>query len=66
MRLDDFVNRARSHTFTVTDMAFQDAWTIDLERLRECCIHVFDPRCGLVPFCAYNITAIDGRTLYRQ
>jgi 7,8-dihydro-6-hydroxymethylpterin dimethyltransferase len=66
MRLDDFVNRARSHTFTVSAMAFQDVWTIDLERVRDCCIHVFDPRHGLVPFCAYNITAVDGRTLYRQ
>jgi 7,8-dihydro-6-hydroxymethylpterin dimethyltransferase len=66
MRLDDFLDRARSHTFTVSAMAFQDAWTIDLERLRDCCIHVFDPRGGLVPFCAYNLTAADGRALYRQ
>jgi uncharacterized radical SAM superfamily Fe-S cluster-containing enzyme len=66
MRLDDFLNRARCHTFTVSAMAFQDAWTMDLERLRDCCIHVFDPRRGLVPFCAYNVTALDGRALYRQ
>jgi tetraether lipid synthase len=66
MRLDDFLNRARCHTFTVSAMAFQDAWTMDLERLRDCCIHVLDPRRGLVPFCAYNVTALDGRALYRQ
>jgi tetraether lipid synthase len=66
MRLDDFLDRARSHTFTVSAMAFQDAWTLDLERLRDCCIHVLDPRYGLVPFCAYNVTAVDGRALYRQ
>ena len=66
MRLDDFLNRARSRTFTVSAMAFQDAWTMDLERLRDCCIHVLDPRRGLVPFCAYNVTAVDGRALYRQ
>jgi len=66
MQLDDFLNRARSHTFTVSAMAFQDAWTMDLERLRDCCIHVLDPRRGLVPFCAYNVTAVDGRALYRQ
>ena len=66
MRLDDFLDRARSHTFTVSAMAFQDVWTIDLERLRDCCIHVLDPRRGLVPFCAYNVTAVDGRALYRQ
>jgi uncharacterized radical SAM superfamily Fe-S cluster-containing enzyme len=66
MRLDDFLARARSHTFTVSAMAFQDAWTLDLERLRDCCIHVFDARYGLVPFCAYNLTAVDGRSLYRS
>ena len=66
MRLDDFLNRARTHMFTVSAMAFQDAWTMDLERLRDCCIHVLDPGRGLVPFCAYNLTAVDGRALYRK
>ncbi|MFZ0611022.1 MAG: radical SAM (seleno)protein TrsS [Desulfobacterales bacterium] len=65
MRLDDFLDRARAHTFSVSAMAFQDAWTIDLERLRDCCIHVLDPRYGLVPFCAYNLTARDGKAFYR-
>jgi hypothetical protein len=66
MRLDDFLDHARTHVFTVSAMAFQDAWTLDLERLRECCIHVLDPIRGLVPFCAFNLTAIDGRALYRR
>jgi uncharacterized radical SAM superfamily Fe-S cluster-containing enzyme len=66
LRLDDFLDRARSHTLTVSAMAFQDAWTMDLERLRDCCIHVFDPHYGLVPFCAYNVTAADGKALYRK
>ncbi len=66
LHLDDFLDRARTHVFTVSAMAFQDAWTIDLERLRECCIHVLDPIRGLVPFCAFNLTAIDGRPLYRR
>jgi uncharacterized radical SAM superfamily Fe-S cluster-containing enzyme len=66
MRLEDFLQRARSHTFTVSAMAFQDAWTLDVERLRDCCIHVLDPQYGLVPFCAYNVTALDGRGLYRR
>jgi uncharacterized radical SAM superfamily Fe-S cluster-containing enzyme len=39
---------------------------MDLERLRDCCIHVFDPHYGLVPFCAYNVTAADGKALYRK
>ncbi len=66
MQLDDFLDRARTHVFTVSAMAFQDAWTLDLERLRECCIHVLDPIHGLVPFCAFNLTAADGRALYRR
>lgn len=66
MRLEDFLDRARTHVFTVSAMAFQDAWTLDLERLRECCIHVLDPIRGLVPFCAFNLTAADGRALYRR
>lgn len=66
MGLDDFLDRARAHTFTISAMAFQDAWTLDLERLRDCCIHVWDPHRGLVPFCAFNLTAVDGRALYRR
>ena len=64
--LDDFLDRARCHTLTVSAMAFQDVWTLDLERLRDCCIHVLDPDHGLVPFCAYNITSADGKALYRR
>lgn len=64
--LDAFVDRARSHTLSVSAMAFQDAWSLDLERLRDCCIHVWDPVRGLVPFCAYNLTAADGTALYRK
>lgn len=51
--------------FSVSAMAFQDAWTLDLERVRGCCIHVVDARSRLIPFCLYNLTAADGRPLYR-
>ena len=44
-------------------MAFQDAWTIDLERLRHCYLHVLAPDGRFVPFCAYNLTGADGRGL---
>jgi uncharacterized radical SAM superfamily Fe-S cluster-containing enzyme len=46
-------------------MAFQDAWNLDLERLRGCCIHVVAPDGRLVPFCAYNLTSSEGRALHR-
>lgn len=65
LSLDDFLSRARQHTFSVSAMAFQDVWNLDLERLHDCCIHVMSPQEHLVPFCAYNLTAADGRGLYR-
>lgn len=66
---DPFAAFVRSHqerTFSVSAMAFQDVWNMDLERLRECCIHILAPDGRLIPFCAYNVTARDGRTLYRR
>jgi uncharacterized radical SAM superfamily Fe-S cluster-containing enzyme len=46
-------------------MAFQDVWTLDLDRLRDCYIHVMSPDGRLIPFCAYNLTDRHGRALYR-
>ena len=63
--LDDFLIQARRNTFSVSAMAFQDVWNLDLERLKDCCIHVMTPEGGLIPFCAYNLTGADGRRLYR-
>lgn len=63
---DAFLDRKRTHTFCVSAMAFQDAWTLDLERLRDCCIHTASPDGRLVPFCAYNLTNCNGMTLYRK
>jgi len=64
--LDDFISRARTHTFSISAMAFQDVWSVDLERVRDCCIHVMAPNCHLVPFCAYNLTNLQGHALYRS
>lgn len=50
--LDDFLQKARRHIFTISAMAFQDLWTLDLERLRQCSLHVYD-RGRIVPFCSY-------------
>ena len=52
---DSFLSRLRSHSFTLTAMAFQDAGNIDLERLRRCSLHVYDDG-KFIPFCAYYIT----------
>ena len=62
---DTFLDRAKTHTFCISGMAFQDVWTLDLERLRDCCIHVMSPDGRLIPFCAYNLTDRLGRALYR-
>ncbi len=63
--LDRFLARARTHTFSISAMAFQDVWNIDLERLQGCCIHVISPEGNLIPFCAYNLTSNMGKPLYR-
>lgn len=52
-------------SFCISGMAFQDAWNIDLDRLRECFLHVLSPQQKLVPLCAYNLTGASGQTLYR-
>jgi uncharacterized radical SAM superfamily Fe-S cluster-containing enzyme len=61
---DEFL-AGRARTLGLSGMAFQDAWTLDLERLRQCHIHVVAPDRRIIPFCAYNLTGCDGRTLYR-
>ncbi|WP_026791916.1 radical SAM (seleno)protein TrsS [Pleomorphomonas oryzae] len=56
----------QSHRLSLSGMAFQDAWTLDLDRLRQCHIHVAQSDGRVVPFCAYNLTDIGGRSLYRE
>lgn len=63
--LDAFLARGRRASFSISGMAFQDAWNVDLDRLRECFIHVVSPNGHLIPFCAYNLTDALGRALYR-
>jgi uncharacterized radical SAM superfamily Fe-S cluster-containing enzyme len=65
MNLDAFLQRAKTHILSISAMAFQDAWNLDLERARDCCIHVMAPDTRLVPFCLYNLTSSIGEKLYR-
>ncbi len=58
--------RAGTHTLSISGMAFQDAWNIDLERVKDCCIHVVARDGRLVPFCAYNLTSSSGHALYTR
>jgi tetraether lipid synthase len=54
--MDTFLSRVKSHGFTITAMAFQDAHTLDIERLRRCSLHVYEDG-GVIPFCAKYLTA---------
>ena len=64
--LDLFLREVATRTFTLSAMAFQDADNLDLERLKGCCISVVSADGMLVPFCAYNVTSREGRSLYRR
>ncbi len=64
--MDAFLADVGRRTFSLSAMAFQDAWSLDLERLRGCCIHSVAPDGRLIPFCAYNLTSAEGHPLYRQ
>ena len=64
--LDEFLQKTVENTFTVSGMVFQDAFNLDLDRLRRCYICEVDTENGMVPFCAYNLTDIHGHALYRK
>ncbi|MFT5700080.1 MAG: putative radical SAM superfamily Fe-S cluster-containing enzyme [Desulforhopalus sp.] len=63
--LSRFIQRARTHIFSISAMAFQDCWSLNLDRLQGCCIHVAQPGGKLIPFCSFNLTARNGRPLHR-
>jgi len=48
---ETFLGRLRTHALSISGMAFQDAWNLDLERLRDCCIHVVHPDGRIIPLC---------------
>ena len=52
--MGQFAARVKSHGFTITAMAFQDAATLDIARLRQCSLHVFDNG-KHIPFCSYYL-----------
>ncbi len=64
--LDDFLDRFDNYTLAISAMLFQDVWNVDLDRLKQCYIHVVSEDMKLIPFCAYNLTNIDNKSLYRR
>ena len=63
---DEFLRDVHNSTFAVSGMIFQDAYNLDLVRLKRCYICEVDSEYGMVPFCAYNLTNTEGRYLYRK
>lgn len=62
---DELLQKINQGFFSISGMAFQDAWNLDIDRLKDCCIHVVNREGNLIPFCAYNITSSDNIKLYR-
>lgn len=62
---DKILSKLQTTSFSISGMAFQDVWNIDLERLKDCCIHVVSKEGNLIPFCIYNLTDSSGNSLYR-
>ncbi|MCO5387293.1 MAG: radical SAM protein [Desulfosporosinus sp.] len=63
---DAQLRQIKNAGFSITGMAFQDVWNLDLERLQNCCIHVLSPEGKMIPFCAYNLTDRSGKFLHRK
>ncbi|MBX4267672.1 radical SAM (seleno)protein TrsS [Clostridium estertheticum] len=62
---EELNQKIKNGFFSISGMAFQDAWNVDTQRLKDCCIHVVSKEGNLIPFCAYNITTLDQKKLYR-
>lgn len=63
---DKILEQISNKSFSISAMAFQDVWNVNLERIKDCCIHVSTPDGRLIPFCLYNITNSQGEYLYRK
>ena len=61
--LDRFLEEA-DRMLTISGMLFQDTWSVDLERVRRCCVKTLAPDGSLVSFCMWNLTSESGLRLY--
>lgn len=64
-RFKAYLDRLETHKIVISGMLFQDAWSLDLKRLKKCYIHVLEKNGDLIPFCAYNLTGTSEDALYR-
>jgi hypothetical protein len=47
-------SEVRGRLFNIQVTSFMDRYSLELTRLRKCCVHEILPDGRLVPFCAYN------------
>jgi 7,8-dihydro-6-hydroxymethylpterin dimethyltransferase len=52
--LPDELQRIAARGFMVVTQDFQDEWTLDVDKLRKCCVGEIVPDGRIIPFCAYN------------
>ena len=63
--IDSFLNKMTNNKISISGMAFQDVWNLDIDRLQKCYIHTVSNDSNLIPFCSYNLTSLLGESLYR-
>lgn len=49
---------------SIVCMDYMDAWTMDIQRLRECSMTVAMPDGRAIPFCSYHLTDTSGARVY--
>lgn len=64
--MKDFIRRLKHYTLSISGMGFQDAYNIDIGRLKGCCVHVITSDGRAVPLCAFHLTSLKGRRLYKN
>jgi len=52
--LDEKEQRSEEYVMKLNIHAFMDAYTFDIERVIQCCIHCLVPDGKILPWCAYN------------
>ena len=62
---DKLLDQLKNQRISISCMAFQDAENLDLERLKDCYVHVVS-KGRIIPFCAYNLSSRLGLPLYRE
>ena len=63
--LGKFTNRVKRYSLAISAMPFQDAWNVDIDRVRSCCVSVINENLTAIPLCLNYLTNTKGQRLYR-